>query len=96
MSLFLSNIELQELTGYKLASKQIRWFKCHGYYVESNARGIPKITYTQVEEMRRHNTPAISHLLKTLSNNNINQNLSLTEPDFNGLQKKISRASING
>jgi Domain of unknown function (DUF4224) len=96
MSLFLSNIELQELTGYKSATKQTHWLECRGYYVESNARGIPRITYTQVEEMRRNNTPAISHLLKTLSNSNINQNLSVTEPDFNGLRQKISKASING
>jgi Domain of unknown function (DUF4224) len=101
MSLFLSTTELQELTGYKLASKQTRWFKCHGYYVESNASGIPRITYAQIEDMRRNNTPANAHSLNTSpsNKNHSNQNSSVstkTEPDLNGLRQKIYKVSING
>lgn len=99
MSLFLSTTEMQELTGYKSASKQTHWFKRHGYYVESNASGIPRITYTQIEDMRRNNTPTNSHILNTLPSINSNQNLSTSaksEPDFNGLRQKISKVSING
>lgn len=97
MGLFLSSSELEELTGYKLASKQTHWFKCHGYYVESNARGVPRITHTQIEEMRRNNTPANHKLLNALPTNNFNQNSIINaEPDFNGLRQKINKGDVNG
>lgn len=91
MGLFLSNTELQELTGYKLASKQSHWLKCHGYYLECNARGIPRVTYMQVEEMRRHFAPV------NIQNQNLNNQIknpdpsSTSEPDFNRLRQKIKK-----
>lgn len=60
MGLFLTQLELQELTGYKLSYYQVGWLKAQGYYVETNARGIPKITYSQVENHRRIQSPADS------------------------------------
>jgi len=91
MGLFLSNAELESLTGYKLASKQAHWLKCHGYYVESNARGIPRITYKQIEEMRRNFSPI------NIQNQNLNSQIknpdlsSASEPNFNRLRQKIKK-----
>lgn len=91
MGLFLTDTELQELTGYKLASKQSSWLRARGYYVETNARGIPRVTYTQVEEMRRHNTPANAVIFNRLPDNR-HKNLSTrAEPNFNGLRQKIKK-----
>jgi hypothetical protein len=53
MSLFLTTDELQELTGYKRGGDQARWLKTQGYYVEINARGVPRITQRQVDEKRQ-------------------------------------------
>lgn len=103
MGLFLTNIELEELTGYKLANKQASWLKCRGYYVETNVRGVPRITYLQVEEMRRNNTlsnsifPNSQHHSNSVTQSNLHQYTAHTiEPDFNGLRKKINKVDING
>lgn len=92
MGLFLTNLELLELTGYKLANKQAEWLANRGYYVETNARGVPRITYTQVEDKRRNST---------LKNNVIQfspvENLSFqSEPNFNNLRQEIHKVNING
>lgn len=104
MGLFLTNIELYDLTGYKSATKQTAWLKCHGYYVEINARGIPRVTYTQIEEMRRNNTSAnllfLNHQKPQFANNFNQQNqpmqLSASEPNFINLQQKINKVNTNG
>ncbi len=91
MGLFLSSSELEELTGYKIASKQNHWLRCHGYYLECNARGIPRITHTQVEEMRRHFVP-VNIQNQNLSNQIKNPKLSaVSEPDFSRLRQKIKK-----
>lgn len=104
MSLFLTSSELLELTGYKLASKQSSWLANHGYFVEINARGIPRITYSQVEEMRRNHTPAnllfLNHTTRPLTNQ-LNQELTMQstasfEPNLNNLQLRIQKVSVNG
>lgn len=56
MNLFLTDAELYEQTGYKRPSEQARWFRQQGYYVETNARGVPRITHMQINEKRRLNT----------------------------------------
>lgn len=92
MGLFLTDNELLDLTGYKTASKQVTWLQNHGYYVETNVRGIPKVTHTQIEDMRR----------TSMQTNNIIQfkqlkdSRSKSEPDFNCLRTKINKPSING
>lgn len=53
MALCLNADELEEMTGYKRGADQARWFRERGYYVECNARGVPRITHTQVDEKRR-------------------------------------------
>lgn len=91
MGMFLTNQELYELTGYRLASKQSQWLRCHGYFVETNVRGIPRITYAQIEEMRRINTPAMTHP-QHVTPGNTNQHLSpMTEPNFDGLRHLIQK-----
>jgi Domain of unknown function (DUF4224) len=92
MGLFLTEDELQDLTGYKTASKQVTWLKNHGYYVETNVRGIPKVTNAQIEDMRRtfmktNNIIEFKQLKDSRSN---------SEPDFNCLRTKIKKRSING
>ncbi len=101
--MFLTSSELQELTGYKLPSKQSSWLSNRGYYVEINARGIPRITYSQVEEMRRNHTPENLLILNTPRplNNQRNQELTMQstaslEPNLNKLRLRIQKASING
>ena len=97
MGLFLSNEELESLTGYKLASKQVHWLKAKGYHVEVNARGLPRITHLQIEEVRRYNSPALAHVhTQYMPTNNTNQHSSIVEPDFIGLRLKIKKASIDG
>jgi hypothetical protein len=60
MSLCLSSSELEELTGYKRGADQRRWLESHGYYVECNTRGVPRITHAQVEDRRRITPSAIA------------------------------------
>jgi hypothetical protein len=92
MGLFLTNSELQELTGYKLASKQSSWLKNRGYYVEINARGMPRITYTQVEE-RRRNAMIINNVVPFTQTD---KSFFASEPNFNNLKNMINKASNNG
>jgi len=42
-SLFLTEVELFELTAYKYAAKQIAWLKNNGYKFEVNSKGRPKL-----------------------------------------------------
>ena len=100
-----------ELTGFKLPSKQIGWLLNRGYFVETNARGLPRITYGQVEDMRRNNTPMRLPSLKNIqiTDRNINfrqldqmtstnsQQQSITsEPNMSNLLLKINQAGKNG
>lgn len=77
MSMFLSAEELIELTGYRRGAEQSRWLKQQGYYVEVNARGIPRITHVQVEEKRR------------LTANPEPQQLHRTEPNVLGFRQML-------
>ncbi len=78
--LFLTQAELEALTGYKLASKQAEWLCAHGYVVELNARGIPTITYAQIEDARKVQ-PDQRSLFKN----------SAIEPDFLTLRTKLTK-----
>ena len=53
MSGFLTKADLEELTDYIQPAAQIRWLRRNGYYVEISRLGRPRVTWTQVEEMRR-------------------------------------------
>jgi len=50
--MFLNGAELFDLTGYKRGAEQARWLRANGYYVETNARGVPRITEQQINERR--------------------------------------------
>ena len=71
MSLCLTNDELYDLTGYKRPSEQARWLRAHGYYVECNARGVPRITHNQVEDKRRISPAATQTQQPTVSEPNV-------------------------
>lgn len=92
MGLFLTKTELQELTGYKIATKQSAWLQARGYYTEINARGIPRITYTQVEDMRRSATKSNNVIPLNQSDNST----FVSEPNYNNLRIKIKKVSAHG
>ena len=46
--LFLNHDEIEELTGYKKPSAQIRWLREHGYLFEVDARGRPRVLTSHV------------------------------------------------
>lgn len=109
MSLFLTNSEMMELTGYKLPTKQVGWLLNRGYYVETNARGLPRITYSQIEEMRRANTPmnlknhnnmqVLNHPKIQSVYFNHQESTSTSEPNMNNLLNRINslnKVSANG
>ena len=60
MSIFLTPEELQELTGRKRASAQIRWLKERGYPVEESAAGRPVVLRAEVERRLSSGEPARS------------------------------------
>jgi hypothetical protein len=74
--MFLSDEELQEMTGLIRGADQARWFRNHGYYVECNTRGKPRITHAQVEQRRQVDKPATT-----------NQNTS--EPNILAFRQKL-------
>lgn len=49
-TLFLSDDELQDLTGYKMPGKQIEWLDARGYPHEVNAAGHPRVLRAVVIE----------------------------------------------
>ena len=105
MGLFLTNSELTEMTGYKLPTKQVVWLLNRGYYVETNAQGLPRITYLQVEEMRRVNTPinlknhnnlqVLNHpKIQSICTKN-QQPAPSSEPNMNNLLNKINNLKVS-
>jgi hypothetical protein len=56
MGMFLTDAELEEMTGLKRGADQARWYEKRGYYVECNARGKPRITHVQVNQKRQINS----------------------------------------
>jgi hypothetical protein len=48
--LFLSSDELQELTGFKLASRQCLWLTDHAYPYDTNHSGKPKVLRSFLEQ----------------------------------------------
>jgi hypothetical protein len=89
MALFLTKDELIDLTGYRQPSGQCKWLRSHGYFVELNARGIPRITYEQVHESRRQKS---TQGMKQDGENHFFER----EPNSEALRKKISTRNLNG
>ena len=49
--MFLTDEEIIELTGYKLAAYQIQWLRDHQFtYVCTRLRGKPRVLRTHVEQ----------------------------------------------
>jgi hypothetical protein len=61
MGMFLTDDELEEMTGLKRGADQARWYEKRGYYVECNARGKPRITWVQVDQKRQINNLPNGH-----------------------------------
>lgn len=47
-SLFLSDAELHELTGFRRKLRQIQWLKDHGYRFEVNGKGRARVLRSAV------------------------------------------------
>ena len=41
--LLLQNVDVKELTGFKLPSRQIEWLHSHGWVYETDRKGHPRI-----------------------------------------------------
>lgn len=48
MNLFLNKEQLEELTGYKYSSSQIKWLKKNGFSPAINAAGKPKVMTSSI------------------------------------------------
>ena len=73
MSIFMSPRELEELTGYKLASYQRDWLKANNYRFEMRRNGTPALLRREVEH----------HLLSDARD--IHGNDDVTVPDFSAM-----------
>lgn len=49
--MFLTQDELQELTAFKIPSKQIQWLKAEGFLFRVAADGHPRVLRSAVEEL---------------------------------------------
>lgn len=49
MSHFLTDADLETLTGLKQPAAQERYLRSKGYRFDCNARGVPRILWAQVE-----------------------------------------------
>lgn len=49
-SMFLSKTDIEELTGYKLAGKQIEWLDTNAWVFVISALGHPKVLRTYAEK----------------------------------------------
>jgi hypothetical protein len=59
VSQFLTDIELVELTGLKQPAAQARYLHSKGYRFDCNARGVPRVLWSQVQA-RQAATPEIT------------------------------------
>ncbi|MCF8186377.1 MAG: DUF4224 domain-containing protein [Sulfuritalea sp.] len=48
--IFLNTEEMQDLTGFKLATRQCRWLADHGYPFDTSRSGKPKVLRTYLEQ----------------------------------------------
>lgn len=71
MSIFLTSIEMTELTGYQTRSKQVSWLSCRGWQYEVSATGKVNVLRRYAE--MRMGLPVDGNVPKP------------TEPDFSSL-----------
>ena len=47
-TMFLTRDEIQELTGYKIPSKQIKWLRDEGFIFKVACDGRPRVLHSEV------------------------------------------------
>ena len=47
---FLDTEEIQDLTGFKLSTRQCQWLAAHGYPFDTNHSGKPKVLRSYLEQ----------------------------------------------
>ena len=58
--MFLTKLELQDLTNYKYYRKQIAWLRNRGYRYDIGANGQPKVLRSYVEQALGYNAKVLS------------------------------------
>jgi hypothetical protein len=53
-TMFLTHHEIQELTGYKIPSKQIKWLRDEGFIFKVAGDGRPRVLYSEVLAVMCH------------------------------------------
>lgn len=81
--MFLSKRELEELTDYKTARRQILWLGRHGYKFEIGKNGAPKVLKKHVEQVLGYITSNHMSVVQTPSRRS-----PLTEPNFAALRRQ--------
>ena len=59
--MFLTRNEIQQLTGYKIPSAQIRWLQKNGILFRVGADGYPRILLSEVEFQMLSHTKSTKH-----------------------------------
>jgi triacylglycerol esterase/lipase EstA (alpha/beta hydrolase family) len=77
MSQFLTDADLFDLTGLKQPAAQERYLRGKGYLFDCNARGVPRVLWSQVEA-RQAGVPA-----------SFAQNKAETTPNTEGLRRFV-------
>jgi hypothetical protein len=83
MTNFLTDIDLEELTGLKQPAAQARYLRSKGYRFDCNARGVPRVLWAQVEA-RQAGIPA-----------NDTQNKAENAPDTGALLRLVETRKLD-
>ena len=77
--MFLTKLQTQELTGYKIPSAQIRWLKENGFMFKIGADGYPRVLMAEIES-------------QMLTDRKSNRHFSVKEkPNFEALYGKKTK-----
>ena len=70
-NLLLQNVEVQELTGFKLPSRQVQWLHAGGWIYETDRHGRPRIARSYFDARMsgqtssgRRDTPRVEFLFQ--------------------------------
>jgi len=62
--MFLTKLQTQELTGYKIPSAQIRWLKENGFMFKIGADGYPRILICEMESQMLSNSKPTKNIVR--------------------------------
>jgi hypothetical protein len=62
--MFLTKLQTQELTGYKIPSAQIRWLQKNGILFKVGADGYPRVLVTEVETQMLSNSKPTKNIIR--------------------------------